>query len=381
MSEVYLLKNQHDEYLEKSGEWVLDGDSKSLYRTEHKDEAINMKVEFSVKKPDIRITLEKARYDEKGKLVLASQAAKQAPAADNTSIDEATSEEKPKAQIVAISANPDSHSDHPNGELPLDDIPAPLFTPHVPEQENVDDLHTDTKPQDHAEGSNEVQATQTPEQHDPSSDRESSHSSELNASLFDDSAVTPATETTEGADSNNPTTSHATSTQSETLAAAGEDDSQHTEKATSADTVVSEKDEAALSGNAALSGDTALSGNAALSNESDHSVTAEEAPLSETTTALNHAAELSASSDENAETTDSNSDTVTPDGATAHKDGHTTANVSTNTPNTQTSLNDLSVNEQGLFGSEETANNEAHEHQTASKENLDTDKSQQYELP
>ncbi len=66
MSIVYLLQNQHNQYLSKAGEW-LEGDAASaLYRTEHKDEAINRKVEFTVKNVELRIVIVKASLRENG---------------------------------------------------------------------------------------------------------------------------------------------------------------------------------------------------------------------------------------------------------------------------------------------------------------------------
>jgi len=57
MLPVFLLQNQHDQYLGKSGEWLSGTDSKTLFRTQHKDEAINQKVEVAVKQADARIQI------------------------------------------------------------------------------------------------------------------------------------------------------------------------------------------------------------------------------------------------------------------------------------------------------------------------------------
>ena len=66
MSIVYLLQNQHEQFLSKSREWVDGKAGGTLYRTEYKDEAINQKVEFSVKQADLRITLVEARIGKDG---------------------------------------------------------------------------------------------------------------------------------------------------------------------------------------------------------------------------------------------------------------------------------------------------------------------------
>lgn len=70
MNTVYLLKNQDNQYLNKSGEWVPGENQKSLYRSIYKDEALNQKAEFSVKNFELRITIAEAKLDEKGRIML-----------------------------------------------------------------------------------------------------------------------------------------------------------------------------------------------------------------------------------------------------------------------------------------------------------------------
>lgn len=66
MTEVYLLKNHQGFYLNKQQDWVDGTDAASLYRTEHKDEAINTKVELTVKAPDLRIVIVDCALNERG---------------------------------------------------------------------------------------------------------------------------------------------------------------------------------------------------------------------------------------------------------------------------------------------------------------------------
>lgn len=70
MSEVYIIRNQDHLYLNKQGEWVDGSDSHGLFRTVHKDEALNMKAELSVRDPHVRLTLVIGALDEKGHLAL-----------------------------------------------------------------------------------------------------------------------------------------------------------------------------------------------------------------------------------------------------------------------------------------------------------------------
>lgn len=70
MSNIYILQSQNDLYLSKSGDWVSGDDSKVLFRTQHKDEAINQKVELTVKQPELRVSIGTAQLGDKGKLIL-----------------------------------------------------------------------------------------------------------------------------------------------------------------------------------------------------------------------------------------------------------------------------------------------------------------------
>ncbi len=66
MTEVYLLQNSENLFLNKRQEWVDGNETASLYRTPLKDDAINTKVEITVKAPDARITVILCPLDEKG---------------------------------------------------------------------------------------------------------------------------------------------------------------------------------------------------------------------------------------------------------------------------------------------------------------------------
>jgi hypothetical protein len=70
MQEVYIIRNQDHLYLNKQGEWVDGCDSHSLFRTAYRDEALNTKVELSVRHPHLRLTLVTGALDEKGHLAL-----------------------------------------------------------------------------------------------------------------------------------------------------------------------------------------------------------------------------------------------------------------------------------------------------------------------
>jgi|GEM_PF-5914312 len=66
MISIYILKNQHNHFLLKSGEWIAPkNNDRSLFNTQHKDEAINTKIEISVKDADIRVTVVETQLNEK----------------------------------------------------------------------------------------------------------------------------------------------------------------------------------------------------------------------------------------------------------------------------------------------------------------------------
>lgn len=66
MPQQFLLKNQYGQFLLKSGEWNTPKQHlKSLQMTPHKDEAINTKIEITVKSPDVRVEIVSADIDER----------------------------------------------------------------------------------------------------------------------------------------------------------------------------------------------------------------------------------------------------------------------------------------------------------------------------
>lgn len=71
MTELYILRNQHGYFLGKQKDWQDGRDRSSLYKTPHKDEAINLKVEVSAKDFEQRIRILSCQADERGLPVLA----------------------------------------------------------------------------------------------------------------------------------------------------------------------------------------------------------------------------------------------------------------------------------------------------------------------
>lgn len=66
MASVFVVKNQSGFYLSKQQEWVDGSDSQALYRTLHKDEAINTVFEVSSRDIYLRAEALVCECDEKG---------------------------------------------------------------------------------------------------------------------------------------------------------------------------------------------------------------------------------------------------------------------------------------------------------------------------
>jgi len=66
MSEVFILQNQHQQFLDKSGLWVDGSEATALAKTNHKDEALNLKAEQSVRHPELRIQILSCPTNHKG---------------------------------------------------------------------------------------------------------------------------------------------------------------------------------------------------------------------------------------------------------------------------------------------------------------------------
>lgn len=54
MSDVFIIKNQHDHYLGKSRDWVDGSETSKVYRSQYKDEAINSLFEAGSKDIELR---------------------------------------------------------------------------------------------------------------------------------------------------------------------------------------------------------------------------------------------------------------------------------------------------------------------------------------
>ncbi|MGD8175177.1 hypothetical protein [Marinimicrobium sp. ARAG 43.8] len=66
MTELFILRNQHGYFLGKQKDWLDGRDRNALYKTLHKDEAVNQMVELSAKDFEQRIRVVPCEADERG---------------------------------------------------------------------------------------------------------------------------------------------------------------------------------------------------------------------------------------------------------------------------------------------------------------------------
>ncbi len=74
MSDTFILQNQDQLYFTRQGDWVDGRDATALYHTTHKDEALNQKLELTVRSPELRISVVNCNLDSKGRPQLAADA-------------------------------------------------------------------------------------------------------------------------------------------------------------------------------------------------------------------------------------------------------------------------------------------------------------------
>lgn len=111
---VFVVKNQQDLYLSKQQEWVEGTDSQGLYRTRHRDEAINTVFEVSSRDIYLRAEAVACELDAKGNPALATVQAlgsAKLQAADDLEMDEESVADPEESTPGAIDAEAASPSD------------------------------------------------------------------------------------------------------------------------------------------------------------------------------------------------------------------------------------------------------------------------------
>jgi hypothetical protein len=98
MTELYILSNQHGYFLGKQKDWLDGRDRGALYKTPHRDEAVNVKVEVSAKDFEQRITIHSCQTDERGLPVIGSDAVSSEPDSPQAAEVEPASEDFPSSE-------------------------------------------------------------------------------------------------------------------------------------------------------------------------------------------------------------------------------------------------------------------------------------------
>lgn len=112
MKKAYVLQNQNKLLLAKSREWVDARDLRSLFQTEHKDEAINQKVEVNAKDYTQRIHILEVSLNDKGLPVIPEEH-KPEPLPD-----------APKGQATLLDESAESEVAPAGNEMDVGDIEA-----------------------------------------------------------------------------------------------------------------------------------------------------------------------------------------------------------------------------------------------------------------
>ncbi|MBY6211584.1 hypothetical protein [Microbulbifer agarilyticus] len=89
MSHVYVLTNQHQQFLSKGNDWIDGREHTKLFRTEHKDVAINQMFEANTRDVSLRIELLECKLDTKRQPLVPEDALSEAPlvADDEANVD------------------------------------------------------------------------------------------------------------------------------------------------------------------------------------------------------------------------------------------------------------------------------------------------------
>lgn len=134
MSDVIVLRNQLHEFLNKSSEWIAEGDSKTLYRTVHKDESINLKVELTVKHPDLRIQCVAAEQASNGRILINSEDVIVKASASKSTGNEPLDELGQNDLLASLDSNEATHAHEPS----TPEVEPSILTPTNTEIPDID---------------------------------------------------------------------------------------------------------------------------------------------------------------------------------------------------------------------------------------------------
>lgn len=136
MNKVFVVKNQHGLYLSKQQEWVSGTESQSLYRTAHRDEAINTVFEVSSRDIYLRAEAVACAVDAKNNPVVAEDFANGPSGQSELPIDTDTETPPPPEDDAAQSDDTEAsgYDEAPGPAQQALDIETPPASPHLSER-------------------------------------------------------------------------------------------------------------------------------------------------------------------------------------------------------------------------------------------------------
>lgn len=108
MNTIYLLQNQHKRLLNKQGEWVDGREASTLFRTPHRDEALNQMIEVNARDYTLRIRILECTLNERGIPLLKDEDLPplgEPSSAPPTAVDDNDSSAAPSATEVEFEQN------------------------------------------------------------------------------------------------------------------------------------------------------------------------------------------------------------------------------------------------------------------------------------
>jgi hypothetical protein len=129
MSHVYVLTNQHKQFLSKNSEWIDGRDSARLFRSEHKDIAINQMFEANTRNVNLRIELLQCPLDSKAQPQVPVESLGEPQGAGE--VEPGSPQELPPETAPEVNPQPAPEVD-PERAPEVDPDPQPEVTPEEP---------------------------------------------------------------------------------------------------------------------------------------------------------------------------------------------------------------------------------------------------------
>ncbi len=126
MTQVFILQNQELYFYSKQGEWTDGRDAKILFRTPHKDEAVNQCVEITAKDYTQRVHVLECELNDKGNPQLAADQLPPPRPIDDPQTDD------PANTLLTTAPTPNQASENQLDSEPADTVETDTYTPAQP---------------------------------------------------------------------------------------------------------------------------------------------------------------------------------------------------------------------------------------------------------